>query len=186
MAAHTTTARPYATALFHLARERGELAQWSAALSLLSVCVCDPALKSWLEHPRTTDADRVALLLDIVKAADSGVADTLTVGYGLNALKLLVENDRLAALPDIAALFEQHRQAEENTMDATLVAATGVDEQTTATIVAALESRLGRRVRLSMDIDPALLGGAIIRADDLVIDASLKSRLGKLAASLIR
>ncbi len=186
MADHTTIARPYASALFQVARERGELAQWSATLTVLASALADDALQAWLERPSLTDGDRTAFLLDIATAADPAAGALLTADRGANFLKLLAENDRLAILPEIAALFEALRHQEENTMDVTMVAASDVDASTQSAITAALESRLGRSVRLSVNVDPGLLGGAVIRADDLVIDASLKSRLAKLATSLIR
>lgn len=186
MADHTTVARPYASALFQVARERGELAQWSAALSVLSAALADEGLQAWLDSPRLTDGERTAFVLEIATAADPVAGKVLSAEQGANFLKLLAENDRLTVLPEIAALFEAHRHKEENTMDVTMVAASEVDESTQAAITSALEARLGRTVRLSVNVDPALLGGAVIRADDLVIDASLKSRLAKLATSLIR
>ncbi len=186
MADHKTVARPYASALFQVAREHGELARWSNALSVLASALGDEGLQAWLDSPRMTDAERVALLMDIAQAADPEAGAVLAEDRGANFLKLLAENDRLAILPDVALLFEEQRHLEENTMDVTMVAASDVDDATKAAISAALESRLGRTVRLSVTVDPALLGGAVIRADDLVIDASLKSRLAKLATSLIR
>lgn len=186
MADHKTVARPYASALFQVAREHGELARWSAALTVLASALEDESLQAWLDSPRLSNAERVALLQDIVQAADPDGGRLLAEERGENLLKLLAENDRLAVLPEVALLFEEQRNIEENTMDVTMVAASEVDEATQAAVAKALEARLGRTVRLSVSVEPGLLGGAIIRADDLVIDASLKSRLAKLATSLIR
>ena len=186
MADHKTVARPYASALFQVARDAGELARWSAALSLLAEALRDEGLQAWLASPRLTDEQRLSVLLEIAQAADAEAASVLAQAQAGNFLRLLAENDRLAVLPDIAALFEELRHQEENSMDVTMVAASAVDDATRAAIISALQTRLGRTVRLSVSVDPALLGGAVIRADDLVIDASLKSRLAKLATSLIR
>ena len=103
---------------------------------------------------------------------------------GKNFIRLLAENNRINLLPEIAALYRQYRAAAEGTIDAEVVSASEVNEAQLASISAALKRRLGKEVRLVSRTDPALIGGAVIRAGDLVIDGSVRGRLDKLSTAL--
>ena len=103
---------------------------------------------------------------------------------GTNLLRLLAENGRLDALPDIAARFDALKAAFENTVDVDLISAVEIDDAVAAKFKESLQARLGRSVALNRSVDADLLGGAIVRADDLVIDGSIKTRLEALAQRL--
>jgi F-type H+-transporting ATPase subunit delta len=103
---------------------------------------------------------------------------------GKNLLKLLAENDRLAALPEIAAQFDELKAEQENRVAVTLVSASHVDAAQAEKISSALSRKLGRTVDLTLELDPSLIGGAVIRAKDMVIDDSLQTRLRRLASTL--
>ena len=105
---------------------------------------------------------------------------------GTNFLKLLLENDRAAVLPEIAEHYETLKAKIENVVDVTVTAATALDNQQQETISKALRERLGRDVKLETAIDENLIGGAVIRAGDVVIDGSLRARLDGLANALIK
>ena len=108
----------------------------------------------------------------------------LAKGAGENLLKLLSENDRLAVLPEISAQFEALKIEAESKVKAKLITASKVDAKQAAKVVEALERKLGRKVDLELVVDPTLLGGAIVRAEDLMIDGSVRSRLQRLAETL--
>jgi F-type H+-transporting ATPase subunit delta len=103
---------------------------------------------------------------------------------GANFLRVLVENRRMAALPDIAARFEVLKTEAENSLDVTLTAAVAVSDEQRAAIEATLDKRFNRKIRLSVQIDPNLIGGARLQVGDRVIDGSVRTGLDKLATAL--
>ena len=96
-------------------------------------------------------------------------------------MKLLVENDRLAVLPDIAAMFERLRSEHEGAVDVVIESALAIDSTQEKVLAKALKRKLGREVRVSSEQHPELIGGVKIRAGDLVIDGSVQGQLDKLA-----
>ncbi len=183
MADSSTVARPYAKALFDLASAERALPKWSAALSAAAAVVGDADAQRVLANPALTDAQRAELVASVAGAMLGG--EVLGTPHGRNLLKLLAENDRLAALPDIAAQFDALKAQAENKVKVTLVSATAVDAALTEQITKALTQRFGRAVELTLEVDASLLGGAIIRADDMVIDGSVRTRLQRLTESLV-
>ena len=109
----------------------------------------------------------------------------LRTNEGKGFLRLLAENDRLTALPEIAAQFDALKAQAENKVKATLVSAAEVDAAVAEQVAQALERKLGRKVELTLAVDPEILGGAVIRAEDMVIDASVRTRLRELANALV-
>ena len=103
---------------------------------------------------------------------------------GKNFIKLLAENDRLILLPEIAALYQYYRAQAQGTVNAELVSALEVSNEQVNAIAASLSKRLGKKVSLTTRIDETLIGGAIVRAGDMVIDGSIRGRLEKMSATL--
>jgi len=99
-------------------------------------------------------------------------------------LALLAENQRLPLLPEIAALYAQLRDDAERVVKATVTSATMLPDAELASIKAALRKRFGRDVEVDTAVDPALIGGAVITAGDVVIDGSLRTKLARLGAAL--
>jgi F-type H+-transporting ATPase subunit delta len=178
-----TIARPYARALFDLANANGELARWSDALHAAAALVNDPSAKRVFSLPDLSEQKRVALALGVFEALPTG--KPWLSPQGTNLLTLLVENDRLAALPEIAVQFDALKYEAENKVKAKLVSAVAVDRAIADKVVTALEKKLGRKVELELEVDPTLIGGAVIRAEDLVIDGSLRTQLQRLGESLV-
>jgi F-type H+-transporting ATPase subunit delta len=178
VASFTTIARPYARALFEYARAHKAVPQWSERLVLLAAAVQEPRMRALLNQPRLSRAQRAELL--------AGLLDKKPEAAALNFLRLLADNNRLLALPEIAVQFEQLRAEQESTLEATLITAQEVPKAQLAAIIKALEKRFGKKVQLQDQTDAALIGGAVIKVGDLVIDGSVKSRLDKLAANLLR
>ena len=183
MADFGAVARPYARAVFDLAHANGELAKWSDALAAAAAVVTDAGAKRVLARPDLTEEKRLALVQGIFEALPGG--KLWLSPQGTNLLQVLIENDRLAALPEIAAQFEALKAEAENKVKAKLVSAVAVDQAVADRIAQALQKKLGRSVELALEVDPSLIGGAIIRAEDLVIDGSVRTRLQRLAESLI-
>ena len=183
MADTSTVARPYAKAVFDLASAERALPKWSAALGAAAAVVGDANAQRALANPALTDAQRAELVASVASGVAGG--EVLGTAHGRNLLKLLAENDRLMVLPDIAAQFDALKAQAENKVKVTFVSATPVDAALTEQVTKALTQRLGRVVELTLEVDASLLGGAIIRADDMVIDGSVRTRLQRLTESLI-
>lgn len=176
MAESTTVARPYAQAVFQLARDTQSLDAWSDTLVLAAAVAADAEMQPLLDSPRLTETQLGELFADICGA---GLGE-----QGRNFIRLLAENRRLGVLPEIAALYEELRNEAEGAIQARLITALPATEEQKAALIEALKQRLGRDIQLESSVDPSLLGGAIIRAGDLVIDGSVQGKLARLASVL--
>lgn len=168
----TNVARPYAQAVFELARDGGNYAGWGEQLDLLAAVACNPTMVELLKNPAFTADQQVKLLLDVC-------GDRLNED-GVNLVKLLVNNDRVDALSEIAAVYAEKRAEAESTIEADMITATPIDESQREAFSSALQARLGRRVKLNFEVDEDLIGGAVIRAGDWVVDGSVKAQLEQL------
>ena len=176
MADRATIARPYARAAFAHASESKDLAAWSKMLGAAATAAVDPRVSRLIGNPHVTGEQLVELLADVSKGAGGK--------GGTNFLLALAENRRLALLPEIAEQFETLRAEVENVVDVEVIAAQEIAPAQQKKLAAALKRRLGRDVRMHTRIDESLIGGAIVRAGDLVIDGSLKGRLARLGSAL--
>jgi F-type H+-transporting ATPase subunit delta len=176
VAERATIARPYAKAAFQYARDANAFAGWSQALRTASEIVADPRIAALTKSPSLTSADLANLIVDVAGARlDAGMQ---------NFVRVLAENHRLLLLPEIAALYESLRSTVENTVDVDVISAVPLDATQSDKLERALSTRLKRQVRMKNSVDSTLLGGAVVRAGDLVIDGSLKGRLERLATEL--
>lgn len=176
MAEAKTIARPYAEAAFALARERQALEPWSQMLALAAAVASDPNMTRLAADPKITGERLLALFLSVC-------GERLDAA-GQNLIRVLIENRRLALLPEIAAVYEELKNAAEARVEATVVSAFELDASQIKRIEEALERRLRREVRVVTTVDRGLIGGVVIRAGDLVIDASVRGQLARLAANL--
>jgi len=176
MAEKATIARPYARAAFGFARQHGRLGQWSELLAAGAAVAADERVARLLGSPQVTLEDLVGLFTDAAgEAADE---------HGRNFLRTLAHNRRLGLLPQIAAQYEALRADVENIVDVELTTAMNVEPPQRERLLQALRRRLGREVRINTRLDPRLIGGAVVRAGDLVIDGSLKGRLERLSSAV--
>jgi F-type H+-transporting ATPase subunit delta len=177
MAEKSTIARPYAKALFELALGDRKLDVWSQALAIAAAVVADVRVKKLLTSPHLTTDQLADLLIDICgKALDA---------EGQNFIRVLAANRRLGLLPEISTIYEKLKAESEKVVDVTVTSAAPLSAEQQRSYADALRKRLNSEVRLHCEIDPALVGGAILRADDLVIDGSLRGRLERLTTELL-
>jgi F-type H+-transporting ATPase subunit delta len=176
VAERATIARPYAKAAFEYARDAHAFGEWSRGLQLAAEIVADPRVAALIKNPQWT-VDEIA---DFV----TGVAGEKLNAGTQNFVRVLAANRRLLLLPEIAAHYEVFRAQVENTVDVEVVSAVKLDAAQIEKLSAAINARLKRRVQMHNTVDAALLGGAVIRAGDLVIDGSLKGRLDRLRTDL--
>jgi F-type H+-transporting ATPase subunit delta len=176
MAESTTIARPYAQAAFKLAQQNQAIPAWSEMLGLAAVVAADAGMRKLLDNPRVTPAQLAELFVDIC-------GDRLN-DDGRNMLRLLAERRRLVLLPEIFGLYEQFKNEAEGAVQAQLITAFPATDAQKQTIAAALKQRFGRDVQMEYVTDPTLMGGAVVRAGDLVIDGSVRGKLTRLGTAL--
>jgi F-type H+-transporting ATPase subunit delta len=176
VAERATIARPYAKAAFEYARDTKSFADWSEGLKTAAEIVADPRVAALTKTPQCSQADQVSVITDVAGAKLNPAMQ--------NFMRILAENHRLLLLPEISAHFEELRADVENTVDVEVVSAIALNGAQADTLAQALSARLKRTVRMQNSVDATLLGGAIVRAGDLVIDGSLKGRLQRLATEL--
>ncbi len=185
MADNNTIARPYAQAVFDVAHGDGELDSWSTSLDIAGQLLGNRDLVEYLGTPDFSDAQRFEFLTSLFGKAGSSKLDG-SDKKGSNFLKILLENDRVPVLPEIAGHFDDLKAKVENTVDAVVTSAAPLSEAQQQTIAASLKERLGRDVNITIEIDENLIGGAVIRAGDVVIDGSLRARLEGLSNALTK
>lgn len=176
MAEISTIARPYAQAVFELAQEQSKLQAWSDMLQLAALVASDEAMQAIMGNTSVTKAQLTELFLNVC-------VDKLTK-EGANFVRLLVENRRLSVLPEIARQFEALKAEAEKTIEAEVISAFAVSAEQQKLLQQQLKTRLGREVSLTCRVDESLLGGAVIKAGDTVIDGSTLGQLRKLSIQL--
>ena len=176
MSEQISLARPYAKAIFELARDAGEYAGWSDQLELLAMIAQDAAMIGVINNPDVSEQQLAELIID--------VAGDLLNEQGRNLVKLLARNDRVSAVADINQQFLILRDEAEQVIEAQLITASEVDEAQKKKIEAALSNRLGKQIKLEATVDESLIGGAIVRAGDWVVDGSVKAQLQELVGAI--
>lgn len=178
MAEITTIARPYAEAVFKQAQAAGTLERWSAALAALAAAADVPAMREVLGNPLLTNDQLYALLI--------GAAGGDAPAEVQNFIRVLIDNERVAALPEMRNLFEALKHEHEGVVDAQIVSAFPLDDAQLRTLVAELEQRFKRKVNPQVSVDAALIGGVAVTVGDEVIDASVRGKLATMSAELAR
>ncbi len=181
MAETTSAARPYARAVFELARSTKKgLKQWSALLQVAALVASEPGMSRLLGSPGLSAQEKAELFLSLC----SEISGEAITEQGRNFIKLLAENRRLVLLPLIVAQYEALKAEAEKTLYAEVVTALPIDDAQRSKLAAALKARLQREVSLEVTIDESLIGGAVIRIGDMVIDGSARGQLQRLATAL--
>lgn len=176
MAESATLARPYARAAFEYAQEHQALAPWSEFLAAAAAVVRDERVQPLIGNPHVTGEQLTDLVMDV---AGRGAGE-----HAHSFLRVLVDNGRLDLLPEIAAQYEVLRAEVENTVDVTITSAIELSAEQREKFAASLKKRFGRNVRLHCEVDPRLIGGAVVRAGDLHIDGSLQGKLERLRSGM--
>lgn len=172
----STLARPYAEAVFRMAQGESDLAGWSARIATLGAIVSDPQAAHLIADP-SVESDRVVNLIIDVAGPNLGER-------GANFVKVLAENHRLALLPEIGNQFETLKAHAESTIEATITSAMELTQPQLDDLVAGLKAKFSRAVTVQVEVDPSLIGGAVIAIGDQVIDSSVKGRLQRMTFAL--
>jgi len=177
MADFTTAARPYAKAVFEIAQQGGKFDDWSNRLAVLGAIIDHPEMQTRLDAPNLTQEDTA-------KMVETVASDVVNDSDSRNFIKLLAENNRMKLLGDISGIYEELRSEAEGEIEANVVSAFELTDEQRDKMAAALSKKLDRKVRIVSTVDNSLIGGAIIRAGDLVIDGSVKGRLEKMTTAV--
>ncbi|HUR39917.1 MAG TPA: F0F1 ATP synthase subunit delta [Verrucomicrobiae bacterium] len=177
MAELSTLARPYAKAVFELARDEGKLAQWSSLLEGVASAVRDPKVAAAIGHPAVGRGQLADVLIQALGSAATAEAK--------NLLNLLAQYNRLKLAPAIAAQFEALRADAERRVEVQISTASAVDAAQQQALVAAVKKKLNRDVSVEWKTNPELIAGAEIRAGDTVIDGSISGELARLRQALV-
>ena len=184
MSEQSHLARPYAHAIFAFAQAQGEsLSEWNHALDLLAMIVVDPDMAACIRNPRVSAAQIQDTIFEVAAAANKVGVEKLHPPM-LNLVKLLVRNQRLAALPAIAQIFAELRAGAERVVSASLLTAREIDAVQRKQFSSALAQKLGCEVELEFAVDESIIGGAIVRAGDQVIDGSVRAQLEQLVGAV--
>jgi len=178
MAEVATIARPYANAVFELAKKQRALDEWSRQLAMIAAVASQPAILAVIEAPETTCLDMANTIVRVC-------GDDLS-REGRQLVHVLARYKRLHLLPEIGSQFEDLRAQEQASLDVEVVAAFALNDVEVARFTDVLGRRFGREIHLTSRVDEHLIGGAIIRAGDTVIDGSIRGKLNKLSETLQR
>jgi len=172
----TTLARPYARAVFQVARDADKLADWSEALQFAAAIASSDDIEQFYGDPRVDRQKLLALITDLG-------GDRFNDQF-VNLLKVLMNYDRLDLLPEIASQYEFYRREAEARLRVHVSTAMPMNDEETRKLSERLKARFGREIDLDVDVDESLIGGAVIRAGDRVIDGSVRGRLEQLSRQL--
>jgi len=176
MAEVAALARPYAEAVYILADEKGQVDKWSQALGFLKQVTSDKLFKQLTDNPKISKVMLEEAMVDICK----GQLDD----ESLNFIKLLIKNNRLQLVEEIAEQFEAKKAEESGLLDVTVTSAFPMSDNDVKKLTVSLSGSFGKEVKISVKEDSTLIGGMIIRVGDKVIDGSLSGQIQQLANKL--
>jgi F-type H+-transporting ATPase subunit delta len=175
MAELATIARPYAEALFRVAKA-GSLAAWSDLIDEMAQAAAHPELKALAHNPVVSHAKLAEVFGAALKTPLSVEAQ--------NFVKVLADNGRLTLLPEIAEQFHALKNAQEGSADAHIASAFALSDAQVKDVVAVLEKKFGRKLVPAVTVDDSLIGGVRVVVGDEVFDTSVRAKLQQLHAAL--
>ena len=171
-----TLARPYAKAAFEFAKSSQAVSVWTDMLQVLVSVVLDPKVASLLSEPQRSLDERAALL--------SSLCEGVMSASGRNFVRLLARSKRLSLLPQIRDRFEYLKSLSEKTVHVNVSSAIALTKDYELALTKVLSNKLKQALDIVFEVDPQLIGGAVIRYGDVVIDASVKNKLDRLKIEL--
>ena len=176
MAEQITIARPYAEAVFKLAKEKDALLAWSDMLKVISQVTSFEQVQALVSNPGITADKLLKIILDI---CGSKLNDE-----GKNLVALLIENNRIEVLPQLSDLYEQLKAQQEGVLEANIVSAYAISEKQLEKLVSVLEKKFKCKIKAKVNIDPELIGGVKVVIGDEVIDSSVRGKLETMSVAL--
>ena len=177
MAELSTIARPYAEAAFRIA-STGDMKAWSELIAEMAAVADRPEMRALVLDPNVSGKQ----LYDVF----AGVLQVPLGAEGGNFLRLLVDNDRVAALQEIANQFAALKNRLEGSAEAEITSAFPLDEAQVAALLSGLRMKFGGvQLKSHVSVDPGLIGGVRVTVGDEVFDTSIKAQLERMRASLL-
>lgn len=176
MAEELTIARPYAEAVFKIAKEKNTLSTWSEMLRIISEVANDEQIQSLVVNPNVPADKLNEIILDI--------CGNKLNNEGKNLVALLIENDRIAVLPQLSGLYEQLKAEYEGILEANIISAYAISDKQLEKLVSVLENKFKCKIKTKVSIDPELIGGVKIEIGDEVIDSSVRGKLETMSIAL--
>ncbi len=180
MADMTSIARPYSKAAFEFALEHQQIAAWADLLEQVAQIVQDPLCVAFITNPSSTPKQHSELVLNVLQTCKKST----TVANTQQFIELLAHNKRLLVVPAILKLFQDLRALYEKTLTVDVISFSALSKEQAAQLTTRLSRRLQRDITLAITIDPEILGGAIIRAGNLVFDGSVRTQIRNLSTTL--
>jgi F-type H+-transporting ATPase subunit delta len=174
MAELATIARPYAEALFKASSS--DLSGAGAWLEKVAAIAGNAELQQFADNPKVTTDQMLSVV--------AGAFGSPLPAAANNFLTALLENGRFTALPEIAKQFRTLANAQSGSSDAVVYSAFPIDEAALGNVAAALEKRFGRKLQVTVQQDPSLIGGIRVVVGDEVLDTSVKARLEQMKVAL--
>jgi F-type H+-transporting ATPase subunit delta len=175
MAEISTIARPYAEALYRVAKE-GDLESWADLVSRMAEVAGNPDMQAVIGNPKLSPEQVYSIF--------SGVVGVPLSDEAANFVKTLLDNGRLGVLPDIAEQFHALKNAGQGSADAAIFSAFPMSEAQVAALIAALEKKFKIKLTPSVTVDPSLIGGVRVVVNDEVLDTSIRTRLEQMRVAL--
>ena len=175
MAELATIARPYAEALFRVARA-GNLAAWSEIVAEMAYVASNAEVQAISHNPKILDGDMSATFVSLIRSPMTQEAR--------NFISMLVENGRISLLPEISTQFQALKNAQEGAADAAITSAFAMSDAQVTALVDALEKKFGRKLNPSVNVDSALIGGVRVIVGDEVLDTSVRAKLQHMHVAL--
>lgn len=175
-----TLARPYAKAIFLIAKKNKNWEEWSRCLKVLSLLVKQPEIKRILHDYTIRSAIRIAFFEKIAES----IGPNFLNREAKNLIQLLADKRKLPLVPFIANIYEKYREEIENRQPVQLFTASPINEKQREDFISKLQQRFGKTIELNTVIDPSLMAGYVAKVGDVVIDGSLKSALSEMKQSM--
>ena len=180
MAESVTIARPYAQAVFRLAREGKALTAWSDRLQRLAAIAQDPEMAKVVGNPKFSAGQVAELFVSLTGESGNTPGNKELASF----IGILAENERLGVLTQIQEIFEQLKSADEGVKDAIVTSAYPLDDAQLKNLMSQLESHFGSKLQPRVEVDAALIGGIKVAVGDQVLDASVRGKLDAMATAL--
>ena len=177
MAELSTIARPYAEAAFRIAKA-GDLNAWNGLIAEMAAIASRPEMRALVLDPNVGSDELYGVFAGVIKSP--------LPAEGQNFLHLLVDNDRVSALPEIASQFAALKNQLEGSAEAQIVSAFEMSEADASALLASLAKKFGGvKLKSHVSVDASLIGGVRVTVGDEVFDTSIKAQLERMRVSLM-
>lgn len=172
----STIARPYAEAVFEVAKNASNISQWGDWLESWVAVASNADIKLLACNPKLDNQQVLSVFIELTKTPADAQAR--------NFLDALVENSRLLALPEIARQFNELKNAYQAVADAVIESAFPMSDADVQNILGALEKKFGSKLNISVKVNESLIGGVCVTVGDQILDSSVRGKLNAMKAAL--